>query len=147
MCFFAPALADGVFLKFEWQHIFQVSKTLLGILADLDNAVVWIVSARLPISNSSTSPINLCGIVPSAQIRTNITVSFMFYSCYFFQFLARSRYLSHLFFIFTLWPTETAKSTIRLFLSLLLSLLYYFYYYYKIWNKLKPSYCFKKNSF
>ena len=35
----------------------QVSRTLLGILADLSNAVVWIVSERPPISSSSR-PLN-----------------------------------------------------------------------------------------
>ena len=33
----------------------QVSRTLLGIVANLNNAVIWIASARPVISNSSRS--------------------------------------------------------------------------------------------
>ena len=72
----------------------QVSWILFTILADLNNAVVWMVS---------TCPI--------------ISKSFNFFS-----FLARPRYLFFflLSFNFTLWSAWTAKSTIRqvLFFSL-----------------------------
>ena len=34
------ALADGLSLKLEWQQIPQVFRTLLSILADLNNVVV-----------------------------------------------------------------------------------------------------------
>ena len=47
--FFIPALADGLPLE-----SLQVSGTLLSILADLNNALVWMVSTRRLISKSSS---------------------------------------------------------------------------------------------
>ena len=41
--FFKPALANGLSLKFNSKFL-QVSRTLLSILADLHNEVVWMVS-------------------------------------------------------------------------------------------------------
>ena len=46
----------------------QVSRTLLSILADLNNAVVWLVTIRLPIFNFSCSLSKPLGILPSASI-------------------------------------------------------------------------------
>ena len=51
----------------------QVSWTLLSILADLNNAVVWMVSACPPTSK----PLE---IVLSAPITIGVTVTFMFHS-------------------------------------------------------------------
>ena len=70
----------------------QVSWTLLGILADLSNAVIWMVSTCPLISKSSNPFTNPLEIVPNAPITNGITVTFMFHS--FFCSLARSRYLS-----------------------------------------------------
>ena len=58
----------------------QVSRTLLRILADLNNALVWIVSARLPISNCSRPCTKPPGSVPIAPITTGITVTLMIHS-------------------------------------------------------------------
>ena len=91
---------------------FQVSRTLLSILADLNNAVVWMVSSRLVISKSSSPCTNPLVTVPRAPITIDIIVTFMFHS--FFNSLARLMYLS-LFshsFNFILWSTGTAKSTV-----------------------------------
>ena len=52
--FFTSVLAEGLSLKFKWQH---VSWTLLSITAVLNNVVVLMVSTRPPTSKSS-SPIN-----------------------------------------------------------------------------------------
>ena len=85
----------------------QVSRTLLSILAVLNNAVVWMVSTRSPTFKSS-SP--FCKSLVSITI--GIIVTCMFHS--FFNSLAKSRYLS-LFshsFSFIQWSTGTAKSTI-----------------------------------
>ena len=58
----------------------QVFRTLLSILTDLNNTVVWMVSARSPISNSS-SPLNkYLGIIPSAPLTIGTTVIFMLHS-------------------------------------------------------------------
>ena len=90
----------------------QVSRTLLSILAVLNNAVVWMVSTRLPTSKSSSPFSNPLVTVPKAPITIGIIVTCMFHS--FFNSLARSRYLfffSHSF-SFILWSAGTAKSTI-----------------------------------
>ena len=58
----------------------QVSRTLLNILAVRNNAVVWIVSTRLPTSIFS-SPFNSPLVtVPNAPITIGIIVTFMFNS-------------------------------------------------------------------
>ena len=90
----------------------QVSRTCLWILAVLSNAVIWIVSTRLPTSKSSRPFNNPLVIVPKALITIGTNVTFMFHS--FFNSLARSRYLSFfsLSFRFILWSAGTAKSTI-----------------------------------
>ena len=90
----------------------QVSRTLLSILAVLNNAVVWMVSTRLPTSNSSSPFSNLLVTVPNAPITIGIIVTGMFHS--FFNSLARSRYLSFYShsFSFILWSAGTAKLTI-----------------------------------
>ena len=90
----------------------QVSRILLSIMAVFNNAVVWMVSTRLPTSKSSRPFDNPLFTVPKAPVTIGIIVTFMFHS--FFNSLARSRYLS-LFshsFSFILWSTGTAKSTI-----------------------------------
>ena len=103
----------------------QVSRTRLGILAVLSNAVVWMVSTRPPISKSSRPFNNPLIIVPKAPITIGTIVTFMFHSFYNFQ--ARSRYLSFfsLSFRFILWSAGTAKSTI-------LQILFFFVDYYEV---------------
>ena len=90
----------------------QVSRTLFSILANRNNAVVWIISTCPLISKSSSLFINLLVIVLSAPTTIDITVTVMFPS--FFSSLARSQFLSfHLLcFSFTQWSAGTAKSTI-----------------------------------
>ena len=107
--FFTSALADGLSLEFEWQ---QVSRTLLSILAVLNNVVVWMVSTRPPTSKSSSPFSNPLVTVPNAPITIGIIVTCMFHS--FFSSLARSRYLSFFShsFSFILWSAGTAKLTI-----------------------------------
>ena len=90
----------------------QVSRTLLNILAILNNAVVWMVSTRPPTSKSFSPFSNPLVTVPNTPITIGIIVTCMFHS--FFNSLTRSRYLS-LFshsFSFILWSAGTAKSTI-----------------------------------
>ena len=70
----------------------QVSRTLFSILADFNNAVLWVVSTR-PVVSWSSSPYNNHLItVPRASITIGIIVTFTCHS--FFNPLARSRYLS-----------------------------------------------------
>ena len=92
----------------------QISRTLLSILADLNNAVVRIVSVCPLISKSCSPSKNPSVTVPRVLITIGITTTFMFHS-FFFNFQARSRYLSFfsLSYNFTLWSAGTAKSTIQ----------------------------------
>ena len=59
----------------------QVFRTLLNILADLNNTVVWMVSTCPLISKSSSPCTNIIGIVSSALITCTmgIIVTFMFH--------------------------------------------------------------------
>ena len=89
-----------------------VSRTLLSILAVLNNAVVWMVSTRPPTFKSSSPFNNPLVSVPKTPITIGIIVTFIFHS--FFNSSARSRYssfFSHSF-SFILWSAGTAKSTI-----------------------------------
>ena len=74
----------------------QVSMTLLSILDDLNNTVVWMVSAHPLIFKSSSPFTNPLVIVPNAPITIDITVTQIFHSCFFFFFnsLARTMYFS-----------------------------------------------------
>ena len=90
----------------------QVSRTLLSILAVFNNAVVWMVSARPPTSESSRPFNNPLVTVPKVPFTIGIIVTCMFHS--FFNSLARLWYLS----LFShsssyiLLSAGTAKSTI-----------------------------------
>ena len=89
----------------------QVFRTLLSILTDMNNAVVWIISTHPVISKSFCPCTNTFVTVPRAHITICIIITFMFHS--FFNSLARSKSLS-LFshsFNFIPWSTGTAKST------------------------------------
>ena len=63
----------------------QVFRALFSILAVLNNAVVWMVSARPLISKSSSPFNNPLIIVPRAPITIGVNVTYMFHS-FFFQF-------------------------------------------------------------
>ena len=86
----------------------QVSRTLLSILADLNNAVVWVFSTRPLIFKSSSLCTNPLVTVPRTPITISITVTFRFHN--FFNSLARPRYLSFflLSFSFTQWSAGIA---------------------------------------
>ena len=104
---FTPALADGFSQEFEWSKSSQVYRTLLSILANLNNAVVWMVSTpSLPV------------LIPTLRDCTKNT-NYNWYQRHFlvlqfFLFSGKVYVLSSLFvfFQFSLWSTETAKSTI-----------------------------------
>ena len=87
------------------------------MLDDLNNDVVWIVSTRPLISNSSSTCTIPLVTVPCESFTRGITVAFMFHS--FYSSLAKSRYLFFFSFnfSFTKWWAETAKSSTRRVLS------------------------------
>ena len=71
----------------------QVSRTLLTILADLNNAVIWMIPASPTISNSSGSITNPLDIVPSTPITFGITVTLAFHNL--FSYSYHSTLFSH----------------------------------------------------
>ena len=58
----------------------QVSRTLLSILAILNNVVVWMVSTHPPTSKSSSPFSNPLVTIPNAPITIGIFVTCMFHS-------------------------------------------------------------------
>ena len=90
----------------------QVSRTLLSILAVLNNVVVWMVSTSPPTSKSPNPFSNPLVTVPSTPITIGKIVTFIFRS--FFNSLAKRWYLSFFShsFSFILWSAGTEKSTI-----------------------------------
>ena len=103
----------------------QVSRTLLSILAVLNNTVVWMVSTRLPTSKSSSPFSNHLVTVPKAPIKIGTIITFMFNR--FFNSLASSRYLSFFSYSFSIiqWSAETAKSTILKILFIIIIIIIY----------------------
>ena len=99
----------------------EVSRTLLSVLANLNNAEVCMVSTRPLISKSGSPFIDPLVTVLRAPIKIGINVTFMFRS--FFISLVRSKYLSFfsLSFNFTLWSTGQQSPQFCKF--------YYYYYY------------------
>ena len=69
---------------------FQVSWTLLSILANLNNAVVWMVSIRPVIFKFSSPCVKPLVTVPRAPTTISITVTFMFHSFWVFFFFSIS---------------------------------------------------------
>ena len=71
-------------MAFHWSlsecKSFQVSRTLLSILVDLNNGVVYMFSVGPPIFNFSRPLTNPLGTVPSAPVTIGATVTFMFHS-------------------------------------------------------------------
>ena len=116
-------------MVFHWSlsdsNSLQISRTLLSILTDFNNAVL---KGGL-CSSSDFQPFQLSdqafGIIPSTSITTGITVIFMFHS--FHSSLVRSKYLFLFLFslIFTLWSAGTTKFTSR---QVLFFFFLFFYY-------------------
>ena len=69
----------------------QVSRTLLSILAVLNNVVIWMVSTPEPTSKSSSPFNNPLLTVPKAPITIGIIVTFMFHSFFFFSIPKQGR--------------------------------------------------------
>ena len=102
--FFTSVLADGLSLEFEWQ---QVSRSLLSILAVLNNAVVWMVSTRPPTFKSSILFNNPLVTVPKTPITIGIIVTFTFHN--FKNSLAKLRHLSFFSYSFYGQPGQQSR--------------------------------------
>ena len=96
----------------------QDSRTLLSILAVLNNAVVWMVSTRPPTSKSSSPFSNPLVTVPNAPITIGIIVTCMFHS--FFQFPSKVEVLILLFNFFRFYSVVSQDSKVNYFVSSLL---------------------------
>ena len=99
----------------------QVSRTLLSILAVLNNAVVWMASTRLPISKSSSPFSNPLVTVPNAPMTIGIIVTCMFHS--FFQFPSKVEVLILLFTFFQFYSVVSRDNKVDYFASSLFFLL------------------------
>ena len=99
----------------------QVSRTLLSILAVLNNAVLWMVSTTPLIFKSSRPFNNSFFTVPKALMTIGIIVTFMFQS--FFQFLVRVQVLILLFTFFQFYSVVSQDSKVDNFASSLFLLI------------------------
>ena len=123
--FFTTAFADDLLQESWWN---QVSWTLLSILADLGNAVVWIVSICPAISKSSSPFTNPLVTVPRAPITIGITVTFMFHSSWGGgKFPSKVEILITLYALFQFHSLVNRDSKVHNPAS---SFYYYYYYYY-----------------
>ena len=68
----------------------QISKILLSILADLNYTLVWMVSIRLAISNTSSPLSKPLGIILSTPVTIGVTVALLYHR--FLISLASSKY-------------------------------------------------------
>ena len=82
----------------------QVSRILLRIQADFNNAAVWMVSSRPLISKSSSPCTKPLVTVPNAPITIGITVTFMIHAFFSFSSLARSLVLISLLAFLQFYP-------------------------------------------
>ena len=82
-------------LESKWQKSTQLSRTLLSILADLNDAIVWMVSILPLISNSSSSFSTPLG---PFQLHHNSYHRHSHVSQFFFSSLVRSKYFRFLLF-------------------------------------------------
>ena len=99
----------------------QLSRTLLNILADLNNAVIWMVSTCSRLSKSSSPFTNPLGIVLNAPTIISISVTFMFH-IFLVLFQGLGTYLSFRFLLFSLHGLPGRQ-------SLLFSRFFFFFFF------------------
>ena len=108
--FFTSDLADGLSLDFNDSKSPQVFRTLLSILAILNNAIILMVSTRPPTSKSPSPFNNPSVTVPKAPITIGIIVTFMFHI--FFQFPSKVEVLILLFTLFQFYSVVSQNSKV-----------------------------------
>ena len=113
-----------------------VSRTVLSILVDLNNAVFWMV-LRCPLifkySMSFKQSFDDC----TERSNYNWYLYYFFVPSYFFISPAKSKQVSlfSISFSFTLWSAGTAKFPIRQVLFFFLfSFFFFFFYYHRVWS-------------
>ena len=100
----------------------QVSRTLLSILAVLNNVTVWMVSTRPPISKSSSPFSNPLVTIPNTPITNGKIVTCIFHS-FFFLFPSKVEVLILLFAFFQFYSVVSRDSEAENFVSSLFFLL------------------------
>ena len=100
----------------------QVSRTLLSILAVLNNVVVRMVSTRPPTSKSSRPFSNPLVTVPNAPITIGIIVT-----CMFFQFPSKAEVFILLFTFFQFYSVVNRDSKVDYFAA---SLFFFFFFFF-----------------
>ena len=112
-------------MVFHWSlsdsKCFQVSKTLLSIPVDLNNAVIWIVSTRSLISKSFNPSANPSVTALKATITIGIIVTFMIHS--YFNSLVSSRYFTFFFTFFQIYSVVNQDSKVQILQALFLLLI------------------------
>ena len=121
----------------SFTRVWVTTRTLLSILAVLNNIVVWIVSTRLPTSKSSSPFNNYLVTVSKAPITIGTIVTLMFDS--FFKFPRKVEVLIFLFVFFQFYSMVCRGSKINYFANSLFfvdyyKVFYYYYYYYYFEN-------------
>ena len=121
---FTSALADGFFTGgLSDSKSPQVSRTLICILAVLNNAVVWMVSTCPSTSKSSSHYSTPLVTVPNAPI----TIAC---STVFFNSLARSRYLSLFSYSFSFYSVVSRGQQSQLFCKFFFCLFFCFVFFF-----------------
>ena len=108
----------------------KVSRTLLGILADLINTVVWVVSTCPLITKSSSPFTNSFG--DRSKCTNYNWYNRHFHAIYFFSYLGRSRYLSLFSLYFSLFcglPGQQSPQFSRFSFFFLLFFLFFFFFF------------------
>ena len=98
----------------------QITRTLLSILTVLNNVVVWMVSTHPPTFKPFNSHLVT---IPNAPITIGIIITFMFHSCFFFQFPSKVRVFILLFTFFQFYSVVSRYSKVDNFAS---SLFFFF---------------------
>ena len=107
----------------------QLSRTLHSMLTVFNNAVVWILSTRLPTSKSSSPFNNPLVTIPKAHITIGIIVTFMFNS-FLFQFPSKVEVLILLFTLFQFYSVVSRDCKVDKFAnSLFFSFSFFFFFF------------------
>ena len=110
----------------------HVTRTLLSILADPDNTVVWMISISPLISNSTSLLSKPLGTVSSTLSTIGITATFIFSDSFNSQARSNNSSLFLFNFFFSLWSGATAKFTIRLFF-------FFFFFFFLLFTLTRSS--------
>ena len=106
----------------------QFFRTLLSILADLNNAVFWMVATRPLISKSSCPFTNPSLTVSRAPITIGIIVTFIFHN--FFQSPSKIHVLIRLFTFFIFYSVASRHSKVLNFASSLFLFLFFLFFFF-----------------